>query len=486
MTGSVVAQVLAILAAPVVTRLYDPDMVGLAGLFVAVVGPFAGVACLRYELAVLLPADEDDAANVLAVSLLAVLPVAAISGLLCVLAGPVARLMNAEALAGFLWLVPIAVILRGTYHSVSHWSLRVKRFGTLSVAIILAAVVSQSLKILAGLTGRGSSGVLVVTPLLGSLLASALMLLLTAGTWAPLLIRVVRLPRIVAMSHRYRKFPLLNTWSVLINSVAREMPIWLLAVFFSPSIVGFMVLGRAVVGMPVVLIGDAINRVFFSEASRVHREGGALGATVFPVYEAIVAFAVYPFVVLALLGSDVFSLAFGARWAEAGTYVQILAPWYLFVVIARPLGSLFYVLERQGAGLLYSGTICIVRAVAILIGGLTGNVYVCVILYAATGVVTHTGLCLWSLSMANVRVTRSIGVLLRYLAWCAPLALLLATAKWVGRVGPVWLCLEAMAGAVVYYGLVFLRCRPLLQALAGREHLVAPDVCNEPDTTTDV
>jgi len=68
--GTAFAQVLSILASPIITRMYGPEAYGLSALFTSIAGIIATIACLRYELAVMLPEKDEDAANLLALSLI--------------------------------------------------------------------------------------------------------------------------------------------------------------------------------------------------------------------------------------------------------------------------------------------------------------------------------------------------------------------------------------------------------------------------------
>ena len=67
--GTAIAQILSILASPIITRMYGPEAFGLSALFASITGIVAVVACLRYELAIMLPEKDEDAANLLALGL---------------------------------------------------------------------------------------------------------------------------------------------------------------------------------------------------------------------------------------------------------------------------------------------------------------------------------------------------------------------------------------------------------------------------------
>ena len=60
-------------AAPILTRLYDPDDFGLLAVYSGILALVLVVASVRYELAIPLPEDEEEAANIAVLSLLIVL-----------------------------------------------------------------------------------------------------------------------------------------------------------------------------------------------------------------------------------------------------------------------------------------------------------------------------------------------------------------------------------------------------------------------------
>ena len=68
-SGTSLAQVISLLAAPILTRIYAPEAFGIAALFASITGILSVLACMRYELAIVLPDNDREAANLLAVCL---------------------------------------------------------------------------------------------------------------------------------------------------------------------------------------------------------------------------------------------------------------------------------------------------------------------------------------------------------------------------------------------------------------------------------
>ena len=99
MTGTT-AQALLILVAPVLTRLYSPGDLEFIRCM-RQYGVLAVVACCRYELAIVLPEKDEDAANVLVISILICCVLTVVTLLLVV----TFRIQLADVLVHLNWLL---------------------------------------------------------------------------------------------------------------------------------------------------------------------------------------------------------------------------------------------------------------------------------------------------------------------------------------------------------------------------------------------
>src|SRR5690625_1853242 len=107
MSGSVIAQGLAFAVSPILTRIYDPNAFGQLGLFIAVVSVVFVSASAKYELAILLPKEDEDAVNILTLSIGIVLLVVTLSFLVVLLwRDHIAELMSSPKLSSLLWWAP--------------------------------------------------------------------------------------------------------------------------------------------------------------------------------------------------------------------------------------------------------------------------------------------------------------------------------------------------------------------------------------------
>ena len=66
-SGTTLAQAIGILITPILTRLYAPEAFGTLALFTSITSILSVIACMRYELAIMLPESDEEAANLLGV-----------------------------------------------------------------------------------------------------------------------------------------------------------------------------------------------------------------------------------------------------------------------------------------------------------------------------------------------------------------------------------------------------------------------------------
>jgi O-antigen/teichoic acid export membrane protein len=413
------------------------------------------VACLRYELSIMLPKTDEEAANLLGLSLFFVLIITGFSALIIFGAGDeVVSLLNSPGLKKVLWLIPLSVLISGTFLALNYWNSRTKHFGRLSIARLISSVSAQSTILGAGYAGFVSGGVLIGSRILGQLVST---LFLGGQIWQDdglLFKKTIRWEKMIAGLRRHRNFLVYGTGSALLNTASQQMPVLLLSFYFSPKIVGFFALGKTVLSIPMSMVGAAISQVFFQKASEAHNHIGNLSEVVEEVFKRLVSIGIFPILLLTLIGQDIFIVAFGAPWSEAGVYMQILGLWIFFQFISSPISTLFAVLEKQSYGLFFNVLLFCTRAVSLIVGGMTGNVRLTLFLFATTGIACYGFLCFWLISKAGVSILRTLFHIIKYSICSSPLLIIIAVAKYPLGVQETGVMLLGLGSLLLYYALV--------------------------------
>ena len=388
-SGTGLAQVITLLAAPILTRLYAPEAFGVAALFASITGILGVLACMRYELAIVLPDNDREAANLLAVSLVMTVLMA---GLTIPVIGygsdQILAWVNMPELAPYLWLIPLAVLAHGVFTALNYWNTRTKHFTRLSIARVTSQVAGTGTSLGLGLAGYVSGGSLIAASLGGQAVATTVLggqiwrdngrFIRSSITWREMWAGV----------KRHRKFPLYSSWGALINTASWQIPILMLGSFFSPAVVGFYSLGFRLIQMPLSLIGGAVSQVFFQRGAEAHNSGD-LGRLVEGLFNRMLIIGLLPSMILMVIGADLFAFVFGAEWREAGVFTQILAPWALVWFLSSPLSTVYAIQERQKKELVIHGSIFVTRISAIAGGGFLGSPRAAVVLFTAGGILAY-------------------------------------------------------------------------------------------------
>src|SRR3984957_8395448 len=115
-TGNGLAQVINVIGTLLLARLFAPDAFGSFALFVTVVSFLAVLGGARYELAIMLPESDLEAANVLLLSLMMLCGICGLSVVIVALFhSVVARLLGDARLGLWLWGAPIALFVNSLY-----------------------------------------------------------------------------------------------------------------------------------------------------------------------------------------------------------------------------------------------------------------------------------------------------------------------------------------------------------------------------------
>jgi len=410
-SGAVFAQLLSVLAAPILTRLYAPEAFGILAVFLSIIAVPGEIACLGYDRAIMLPEEDEEAANLLLISLGFVV---LITGLIIVIVwfgtDTITKLLRTPELAPYMWLVPPSIFLTGIFTALRQWTTRSKHFGQLSIARIGNTATTTGIQLGSGLFGHTTSLRLIAGNIFGSLVATSVLVPRVLRSNAGIFRHNLHKQDILSGIKRYYKFPFYDTWATLLNSISWQLPTFFLAAFFSPAAVGFYALGNRVLRLPMNLVGGSLGQVFYQQAAEANHQG-ILPVIVESMFSRLVSFGMFPILILTIIGRDLFTVVFGSQWAEAGTYTQILSIWTFFWFVSSPLSTLYYVIEKQDLLLKLDVAIIVTRAISLGIGGILGDARLALSLFAVSGIFVYGYLGLIIVAASGVPWKRIFNIL---------------------------------------------------------------------------
>ena len=387
-----VAQAVALIIYPILTRLFSADDFGLFNLFLSIGGILVLLATAQYEYSIPLPRSHRQASWCLQ----SALPWLCIVVVVCVAVLPfskgVATIFDAPRLADVLWLMPIYVAAISLWELLRFWAVRWQRFDRVSTYQVDQAVLNAGMKVGAGYVGMGSG--LIYASVLAPLMA--------------LLITMARLPRrllgplfhverrgVRAAMRRYRNFPFFSLPRTLIDNLSGNLPLLVMAPAFGLSTVGFVGMALTLSFRPINIICNSLNQVFYQRTSLLvqQRKPAAYLCRQYVIWAAAVAvpgFAALYFVLPWLCG-----WLLGDEWTTTGHFIRIMLPWLFMILIDNAINFIPDIFDRQRGTLVFAIVCVSLQVVALFVGVALGSPMLTVGLYFSIAAVNMLVKLFW-------------------------------------------------------------------------------------------
>jgi O-antigen/teichoic acid export membrane protein len=250
---------------------------------------------------------------------------------------------------------------------------------------------------------------------------------------------------------RYRKFAIFNTPTALLNTVSWQVPSFMLAAFFSPTVVGYYAFGNQLLRVPMTLIGGSIAQAFYTHAAAANDEG-TLPELVESTFRRLVEYSFVPTLALALISRELCVVMFGAQWAEAGVYTQILSLWMYFWFVSGPMARLFSVLERNELSFWLNVVNLIFRVISIWLGGILGSPRLALFFFSITGALMAGYVSVSIIIIAGVSGRRVGEILIKNALFFIPVGGVILLLKFFHAADWIQLCVTvAMVGCYFLY-----------------------------------
>ena len=364
--GTALAHGITALALPVLSRLYSPAEFSTLAVFASLLSIVSVAACLRFDVAVSIPRQDSDAANLLALALgcaLIISLLVAVPALL--IPDQIARWTNQAKLGTHLWLLPIGVALAASYSALQGWMVRKKSFGMIARSRIVQSAAAAGTQISMGTSGVGSFGLLVGYVLNAG--AACVVLGFRLLRFERAALREVTWPGMRAMAIEHHRFPKYSTWEALCNSAAIQIPIIMIAAMAIGPEAGYLSMAMYVMQAPMALVGTAIGQVYLSNAPAEYREG-RLGAFTAEVFGGLLKAGVGPLLFVGIVSPLAFPFVFGEDWRRAGYLVAWLTPWFIMQFLASPISMALHVTGHQRIAMYLQNFSLVIRIAAVWLG----------------------------------------------------------------------------------------------------------------------
>lgn len=351
-SGVVIGQIINSIGMPIISRIYTAADLGDYTLITSSANVVIAVSVLGMMTVFMLPEKDTEARELSRLVSISTIIISFFCVLLFYLVSPWWRFIMAEAVSYttalvVLWLyVVFAVVSNICYAYVN----RLKLYRVLFWNPIIGATVNIILGIVFGILGWGFVGYTIAH--IVSMLANIIHLITHANPFS-------FIPRIERQGYKkllksYQRFPKYQMPANLISSIAIQIPLEIMGICFSSTVLGYYSMTNRVMYMPITLLATPINRVYFQEASSRYQKGENISEFAFKIMETNIKLAMLPIIILMVFGRWIFSFVLGPQWSESGVYAAVLGIYFLVAFCISCLSGSFVIIGKSSWNLVCS------------------------------------------------------------------------------------------------------------------------------------
>lgn len=367
MALTAIGQGMYLLAGPLIGRLYSPEEMGYYGLFFTVWTIGSLLVCLMYDIAVPAVADDEDARQLTAASIV-------VGVMLSVVIGAAFGLASSLSLFGLhglpLWggaLMALCLIVQFLLQLTQNWRIRgdqVLLIGKANVVLNAARSIGQ----VAGGFFAPLWSMLIAGEVLGRVLA---IFQLKRGSARSDRGALTSLSSVIDTLKRHRQYPMIFGPAVVLDSAVLFIQMAMLGAMFGPASLGQFFLMRRTLDLPVAFAFKSLSDLFYARQVNDARDRPH---SVRPFFvKAALALAAVGMIAglpVMVFGPELFALFYGHDWRQAGTLAAIMMPAFILNLAVAPISRVFTI-SAQPLLRIAPSVAALAGTLAILVAGRT-------------------------------------------------------------------------------------------------------------------
>ncbi|MFC3834206.1 lipopolysaccharide biosynthesis protein [Deinococcus rufus] len=341
MSGTIVGQMSAFLAMPILSRIYDRSAFSDLGVYVSFCGIFSVICTLRLEAAIPIAESHFEADDLYWSAFFSCSVLSVLSGIITYI------LLLYEVLdvysnpVFFALFVSISTFLIGIIQMLTALQLRHKRLNRIAQSKAAQGFFSSLSQVILGLVFHTPAAFL-----LGDV-AGRIAGFVSFGTTREPKQPRIRLRSVLRTSRKYIDFIKFSTPAAFINSLGLQIPVFIIASFSSSPNLGIFVFCSRVIVLPSGLIAQTLSQLYVSELSS-SKFDGIDKLQIFKRFLLVslcLSLALSIFVIPPL--GMIVPIFFGSQWSDAVTPLRIMFVASTFQIVGVAISQTATILEKN-------------------------------------------------------------------------------------------------------------------------------------------
>lgn len=342
-SGSIIAQVIAIIASPITTRLYTAQQLGTYTLLLTVVTMFGPLLSGKIEMAIVSEKNEKK-----------IYPIIVLSSILCFIFSTIVTLFYSVYLLstielsleylGYVIIIYIYMLITGFTNILISYNNRNKDYEIISSVYVIRTTIQN-----VGLILFGICNFSVIGMLLSQVIGSLFGIKRQSKKLIPKLENLKKVTKKEIKQAFKENYELLiyTTPSSLCNSASYSLINIFISSLYGTIIFGYYSLSYRILGIPLSIISNNVSKVFFERASKAMNEIGNFKSELTQMTILLSLVAIPMAIVLLIIAPSLCVLVFGTEWVVAGEYIRILVFMFGIRLIVSALTPALVIANKQ-------------------------------------------------------------------------------------------------------------------------------------------
>lgn len=342
-SGSLLAQGFTIIVAPLLTRIYTPEQLGIYTLILTAETLFGAIICARYDISIV---SEKKSENVFPLIKLSIMCTIFLSFLAAMLYGTYYFILQEQYRIYWYAIILIFIMLafNGVIRILDAYNNRAGHYKVMTSVFVIRSAIQNFGAVGLGFLKLGVLGLLIshITAMLFGINRQLGSLKNNIKSIFDIPIKNIK----VIAKENYRQ-PLYSTPAIFANRFSYSSILLFIEALYGLATLGYYFIANKVLGLPLSVLSTNVAKVFFKDASNEYNETGKFINTFKKTSILLTILAIPLVIILFFLSPIIFKYIFGPSWEKAGIYVQILAPMFGIRLIVNTIAYGLQIVGKQ-------------------------------------------------------------------------------------------------------------------------------------------
>ena len=354
-TGSVFAQLITVIIAPILTRVFTPEELGAYTYVLSVGSIFMAVINGRYDMSIVSEKEDKYIYPLIKVSIIIGI---AMSSIVTIGYYIYVKFISSKGISHidtiiFIFLLLVSYAINNVLVGFNN---RNREYKIMTSVYVVRTLFQNIIAVVAGMLNLGTIG-LLTSYCIGQYLG--------LNRQAKILkkysnkIKKVKKSEMIYVLKRHYKQPLFSSPAIFLNSFSYSSITVFLEMLFGMSAVGYYSISVRLLGLPLAIISGNISKVFFEEASKEYMKTGQFYSSFKKTFKFQSVLAIPMVMGMIFLAPKLCAIFFGAEWEVSGKYVSILAIMFGLKFIVTSLSPGLIIANKQKVEFVLQGVFVI-------------------------------------------------------------------------------------------------------------------------------